>query len=162
MDSCNALFTYRPPVDRWIQDMKFAQDLATARLLGQLLADKITLDSQDQPDIVLPVPLHRRRLAERGYNQSLEIARSLGEKGYRLATDCCQRHKTTAAQSKLPASARRSNVRNAFSVSRLPERAHLLIIDDVMTTGATLNELARTLKKAGAEWVGAWVIARAG
>jgi len=162
LDSCTALFEYRPPIDRWIQDVKFAQDLATAHLLGELLAGKIPADSRKRPAIVLPVPLHRKRLSERGYNQALEIARSLSEKGYRLDPTCCRRHKATSAQSDLPAGARKGNVRNAFSVSRLMKESRVLLIDDVMTTGATLNELARTLKKAGAERVEAWVIARTG
>jgi len=160
LDRCTALFEYRPPVDRWIQDLKFAQDLATAGLLGQLLAGKTPANSREKPAIVLPVPLHRKRLSERGYNQALEIARSLSGKGYRLDPGCCQRHKATSAQSDLPASARKGNVRNAFSVSGLMEGIRVLLIDDVMTTGATLNELARTLKNAGTEQVEAWVIAR--
>lgn len=160
LDSCSALFAYRAPVDGWIQDLKFAQDLATARLLGSLLASRITPDDRERPALVLPVPLHRKRLAERGYNQALEIARSLTEKDYQLDPCCCQRHRATSAQSNLPASVRKQNVHNAFSVSRLPVGAHVLLIDDVMTTGATLNELARTLKRAGAESVEARVIAR--
>lgn len=162
VDRCTALFEYRPPVDRWIQDLKFAQDLATARFLGELLASKLAVENEERPAIVLPVPLHRKRLAERGYNQALEIARSLSEKGYRLDPRCCRRHKATSAQSDLPASARKQNVRNAFSVSRCLDGRRMLLIDDVMTTGATLNELARTLKNAGAERVEAWVIARTG
>jgi len=162
LDSCSALFAYRPPVDRWIQGLKFAQDLATARLLGELLAGKSASDSGERTAIVVPVPLHRKRLAERGYNQALEIARSLSANGYRLDPGCCQRHKPTSAQSDLPASARKGNVHNAFSVSRRLEGRRVLLIDDVMTTGATLNELARTLKKAGAERVEARVIARTG
>jgi len=160
LDSCSALFAYRTPVDGWIQDLKFAQDLSTAGLLGSLLASRITSDDREQPAIVLPVPLHRKRLAERGYNQALEIARSLTGKDYQLDPCCCQRHRATSAQSNLPASVRKQNVHNAFSVSRLPVGAHVLLIDDVMTTGATLNELARTLKRAGAETVRARVIAR--
>ena len=162
VDACTALFNYRPPVDRWIQGLKFAQDLATARLLGELLAGKSASDSGERTAIVVPVPLHRKRLAERGYNQALEIARSLSANGYRLDPGCCQRHKPTSAQSDLPASARKANVRDAFSVSRCLQGCRVLLIDDVMTTGATLNELARTLKKAGAERVEARVIARTG
>jgi len=162
VDRCTALFDYQPPVDRWIQDLKFGQDLAAARLLGELLVSKLSEDHVKGTTIVLPVPLHRKRLAERGYNQALEIARSLSEKGYQLAPGCCQRHKATSAQSDLPARARKGNVRNAFSVPRRLEGHRVLLIDDVMTTGATLNELARTLKNAGAERVEASVIARTG
>ena len=160
LDACSALFSYRPPVDRWIQDLKFAQDLATARLLGGLLADRMSDGEQEIPAVVLPVPLHRNRQAERGYNQALEIARCLSRRGYRLDSACCRRHKPTSAQSGLPAAARRGNVRNAFSVSHIPDGHRVLLIDDVMTTGATLNELARSLKETGVERVEAWVIAR--
>jgi ComF family protein len=162
LDACDALFAYRPPVDRWIQDLKFSQDLATARLLGELLASNMAQHSRIKPAMVLPVPLHRKRLAERGYNQALEIARPLSKKGYRLDPICCRRHKPTSAQSDLPASARNKNVHNAFSAIRPLDGLRVLLIDDVMTTGATLNELARTLKKAGAERVEARVIARTG
>ena len=161
LDACRALFSYRSPIDCWIQDLKFAQDLATARLLGGLLNSRMAEDRPERGTVVVPVPLHRGRQAERGYNQALEIARSLiRRKGYRLDPTCCRRHKPTSAQSDLPASARRSNMRNAFSVSRVPDGGRVLLIDDVMTTGATLNELARSLKQAGAERVEAWVIAR--
>jgi ComF family protein len=138
------------------------EDLATARLLGELLASNMAQISRIKPAIVVPVPLHRKRLAERGYNQALEIARPLSKKGYRLDPICCRRHKPTSAQSDLPASARKKNVHNAFSAIRPLDGLGVLLIDDVMTTGATLNELAGTLKKAGAERVAAWVIARTG
>lgn len=162
LDRCDALFGYRAPVDRWIRDLKFARDLAAARLLGGLLAARIPQDRRVAPAplVLVPVPLHRRRLSQRGYNQALEIARALCETGYQLDAGCCRRRRTTSPQSELPASARRGNVRNAFSVSRLPAGGRVLLIDDVMTTGATLNELARTFKRAGAERVEAWVIAR--
>ena len=162
LDACDALFDYRGPVDGWIRDLKFAQDLAAARLLGGLLAGRIAEDRRGPPATLVPVPLHRKRLAQRGYNQALEIARALCEQGYRLDVGCCRRRRTTSPQSDLPASERRGNVRNAFSVSRLPAGGRLVLIDDVMTTGATLHELARSFKRAGAERVEAWVIARTG
>ena len=159
--SVEVSFPDGPPVDGWIQSLKFAQDLATARLLGELLASNMAPDSRTEPAVVLPVPLHRKRLAERGYNQALEIARSLRRQGYRLYPSQCRRHRATSAQSDLPASARKGNVRNAFSTSGSLEGRRVLLIDDVMTTGATLNELAGTLKNAGAERVEARLIARA-
>ena len=160
IDACRALFAYRPPLEHWIQALKFSQDLGTARLLGTLLVSTLAQDHRQKPAIVLPVPLHRKRLAKRGYNQALEIARSLSDVGYRLDPTCCRRHRPTSAQSELHASARKQNVRNAFSVSAAVEGRCVLLIDDVMTTGATLDELARTVKKAGAQRVEAWVIAR--
>jgi len=160
LDHCQALFGYLEPVDQWIQQLKFRQDLTAARLLGELMAENVAANSEDQPLSLLPVPLHRARLRARGYNQSLEIARPLARKGYALKPDVCRKHKATAAQSDLPARKRRHNVRGAFSVTRPLQGERFLLVDDVLTTGATLNELARTLKNAGAERVEAWVIAR--
>ncbi len=160
LDGCQALFGYLDPVAQWIQQLKFQQDLTAARLLGELLAQRIPANNNDRPVSLLPVPLHSARLRTRGYNQSLEIARPLTRKGYTLKLDVCRKHKATAAQSDLPARKRRHNVRGAFSVTRSLLGEHFLLVDDVLTTGATLNELARTLKNAGAERVEAWVIAR--
>lgn len=159
LNRCRALFTYSNPVDTWIQDMKFRQDLAAARLLGRLLTESLEPDNSDATSI-LPVPLHRKRLAERGYNQALEIARPLRKLGYWLELNCCYRSRDTTAQSVLPASRRRQNLRGAFSVKQALDGRNFILIDDVFTTGATLNELARALKHAGANRVEALVIAR--
>lgn len=158
---CRALFTYQPPVDGWIQKLKFDQDLAAARLLGALLARSLQREVGAASVALLPVPLHRRRLSERGYNQAMEIARPLARCGYRVETRCCTRIRDTGAQSGLPATARRGNMRGAFSVCRPVSGQHFVIIDDVLTTGSTLKELARALTAAGADSVRAWVIARA-
>jgi len=160
LDRCQALFAYAAPIDQWIQAMKFRQDLTAARLLGGLLARRVAVNHTDRPLHLLPVPLHRSRLRVRGYNQSLEIARQLAGRGYALRPGVCLKHRATTAQSDLPASARRDNVRGAFSVTRPLQGERFLLVDDVLTTGATLNELAHTLKNAGAEHVEAWVIAR--
>jgi ComF family protein len=161
LDACHALFGYQPPVDRWIHALKFGQDLAAARMLGQLLADRLTPRRAGQVPSLLPVPLHPRRLRQRGYNQALELARPLLRNGWSLNRCNCQRRRHTAAQAGLPARDRRRNLSDAFSVNSRQDGQHILLIDDVMTTGATLNELARVLKAAGAERVEAWVIARA-
>ncbi len=161
LDACHALFGYQPPVNRWIHALKFDQDLAVARLLGQLLADRLTRSPLGQAPSLLPVPLHPSRLRQRGYNQALELVRPLLDNGWTLSRCRCQRKRYTAAQMGLAARHRRRNLSGAFSVNGRLDRQHILLIDDVMTTGATLNELACTLKKAGAERVEAWVIARA-
>ena len=158
VDRCEALFSYLSPVDRWIQRLKFHQDLGLAHLFGHLLAKQ--LQGQGENVELLPVPLHSRRLRQRGYNQSLEICRPLLARGFRLTGADIQRTRSTSAQSDLPAAARTANIRGAFSVKGNLNGKNILIIDDVMTTGATLNELARTLKKAGARQIHAWVIAR--
>ncbi|HFD80684.1 MAG TPA: ComF family protein [Gammaproteobacteria bacterium] len=160
LDRCRALFQYRKPVDAWIQALKFNRDLAAARLLGGLLLEHMPEAPGDSRPVLIPVPLHRARLGQRGYNQSLEIARPWRSRGYRIDTRLCRRRRSTRAQSELPADARRGNVRDAFAATAELDGGHFVLIDDVMTTGATLNELARTLKRAGARRVDAWVIAR--
>jgi ComF family protein len=160
LDHCHALFSYQPPVDQWIHALKFNRDLATGRLLGELLAAQPIAGEQPAASL-LPVPLHRARLRQRGYNQAMEIARPLLRLGWRLSRCDCRRTKRTEAQSGLPARHRRRNIRGAFTVRSDLEGQTILLIDDVMTTGATLNELARTLKVSGAGRVEAWVIARA-
>ncbi len=161
LEGCQALFTYHPPVDSWIQRLKFDQDLAAGRLLGTLLADSLSSDA-DAPSLsILPVPLHRKRLSERGYNQAMEIARPLVRRGYRIETRCCRRTRNTGAQSGLSAASRKGNVRGAFLATQPLHGRRFVLIDDVLTTGSTLNELALTLKRSGAQSVKAWVIARA-
>ena len=160
LDSCRALFGYQPPVDQWIQRLKFRQDLSLARLLGELLAREVASPTPHSQPVLVPVPLHRKRLAERGYNQALEISRPLHRLGYRIDTDICHRIAATRAQTSLSAQARRANVRSAFSVKKRLQDKAIILVDDVMTTGATLDELAARLKQAGAERVDAWVIAR--
>jgi ComF family protein len=161
IDECRAVFTYHPPVDGWIQRLKFEQDLALGRLLGTLLADSLSPDADAASVSILPVPLHRKRLSERGYNQAMEIARPLTRCGYRIETRCCKRARNTSAQTGLSATGRKGNMRSAFSVTEPLDDRRFILIDDVLTTGSTLNELARTLKRGGAQSVKAWVVARA-
>lgn len=162
-DATTALLHYRPPVDYLVQRLKFSGELAIAPLLSGLLAKQVSSPGTTLPDVLVPVPLHPSRLRERGFNQATEIARLLGRRlqltvNHRL----CRRTRNTDAQSLLPVKIRHWNVRNAFAVTeRIPAR-HVAIIDDVMTTGHTVNELARVLKRAGAKRVDVWVIARAG
>ncbi len=158
LDRCEALFSYQAPVDGWIQQLKFHEDLGAAQLLGKLLASRISPLQKDFQ--VLPIPLHKKRLRERGYNQALEISRPLLGHGFKLLTEQVRREKITAAQSGLNRKARTKNLRGAFSVPGMMKNKNILIIDDVMTTGATLNELAIQLHRAGAGSVHAWVVAR--
>ena len=162
-DATMALLQYRPPVDYLVQRLKFSGELAIAPLLSGLLAPRLRACQGKLPDLVVPVPLHPARLRERGFNQATEIARLLGNElqlpvNYRL----CKRTRNTDAQSLLPVKVRHWNVRNAFTLTGELAVRHVTIVDDVMTTGHTVNELARVLKCAGAERVEVWVIARAG
>jgi len=162
-DAATALFHYHPPVDHLVRRLKFSRELGLGALLGGLLAQRLACRTSSMPGLLIPVPLHRTRLRERGFNQATELARVLGRTlGIPHDPGLCLRHRNTRPQSLLPATARRLNLRNAFSVSgRLPV-THVAIVDDVMTSGHTGDELARTLKRAGAEHVELWVIARAG
>ena len=110
---------------------------------------------------VLPVPLAARRLRERGYNQALEIARHVADAtGARLAPQACERSRDTPAQTDLPWAERAANVQGAFRAPRPLDGATIAVLDDVMTTGATLDEIAGELKRSGASCVVNWVVAR--
>lgn len=116
-----------------------------------------------ESDVVVPVPLHPERLKERSYNQSQLLAAEVGKVlGISLVDDCLVRTCNTEPQMRLPAELRASNVRHAFAcVDRTLDGKKVLLVDDVYTTGATLNECATTLKKAGATVVWGVCVARA-
>jgi len=153
---------YAPPLDRMIQQLKFQQKLHYARLLGSLMAKDIAKRHLDVPDLLIPVPLHNQRLRERGYNQALELARPIAkELGVPLDIYSCKRSRATQEQSSLHARQRGSNVRGAFEVSGILRGRSITIIDDVMTTGSTVSELAKQILQAGAVSVDVWVCARA-
>jgi ComF family protein len=154
-DATRAALAYDFPADALVHALKFRGELALAPLLGSLLRNKASADSVD---VVVPVPLSARRLRERGYNQSVEIARHL-RKGL-LDVGLCERTRDVRPQIELPYDERQSNVRGAFRCTRSLLGAKIAVVDDVMTTGATLNEIARTLKAAGAVHVVNWVVAR--
>ncbi len=157
----SAVFQYAEPVSSLIQALKFHGGLSHARLLGELMAAYLEAGAP-MPRLLLPVPLHRRRLRERGYNQALELARPIARRlGIPLDYRCCLRVAATAMQSQLSVKARRGNVRNAFRVTPRPGFEHVAVIDDVLTTGHTVMELVRCLKAAGAGRVDVWVCARA-
>jgi ComF family protein len=142
--------------------MKYKSSVVIAHGLGLLLAQHINDCRLSLPDQIIPMPLHPGRLAGRGYNQSLEITRPLARTlDIPLNIKACKRIRATQAQSELPAQKRKHNVRKAFEVVARMEGKHVAIVDDVMTTGCTVNELARTLVAAGVERVDVWVCARA-
>jgi ComF family protein len=147
-------------MDRLIQAFKYGSQLA----LGRFFADAFTqrLSGQPPPDAVLPLPLHPRRLRERGFNQAAEIARIVaGRRRLRFVPDLAQRVRDTAPQADLPVDERRRNIRGAFACDRDLTGLRLAVVDDVMTSGASLDELAKVLKKRGASEVQNWVVARA-
>jgi ComF family protein len=159
-DATVAPLAYAFPADVLIQGLKFRSELALAPLLAGVLARHLGTQPL-MPDLVIPVPLHDLRLRERGYNQSMEIARAVAS-FYRLplAADACMRVRNTTAQLGLTLSERRENMRGAFSCRQAFDGKSVAVVDDVMTTGATLDEVAATLKKFGASRVVNWVVAR--
>ena len=157
-DATFALFTYSFPIDRMIQKLKYQSSLQLAKTFGQLLANRMHLTQQL---CIIPMPLHPQRLKERGFNQSLEIAKVLATlTHYQLDYSSCERVKFSPPQASLPLKDRIKNMRNAFACHADLHRQHVLLLDDVMTTGASLNELAKICKKAGAASVSCAVIAR--
>lgn len=158
-DATIAALQYAFPVDVLVQSLKFRGELALAGLLGRLLAERIRGTGAVQ--YVLPVPLANGRLRERGYNQSLEIARFVAQGAHAALTPgLCERTSETAAQTGLSWPERAKNVRGAFHASRALDGASIAVLDDVMTTGATLEEIAAELKRSGAARVVNWVVAR--
>ena len=157
----HAACLYTAPIDRLLPRFKFHEDLAAGRVLSQLMAEAFT--PLAPPDALVPVPLHVRRLRSRGYDQALELARPLARAlGIPLQARLLVRRRATAPQSERDAAARKRNVRGAFCVR--PHAAvprHAVLVDDVMTTGATLHAAASALLLAGVERVDAWVCARA-
>lgn len=153
---------YAWPLDQLLQRFKFHHDLATGELLGGLLAAFLAAGLTTRPDVVIPVPLHPARLRARGFNQALELARPLRTQ-WQLRVDhrLCVRRKNTAVQSTLTARKRRQNLRDAFQVRGPLTGAHVAILDDVITTGATMSALAQALRTAGAARITAWSLARA-
>lgn len=160
VDAAYAAFAYRAPVDRLLPRLKFHGDLAAGRLLAGAMA--VAFADVPRPDALVPVPLARARLRQRGYDQALELARPLARAlGVALVPGGLQRIRDTEAQSRLDALGRRRNVRGAFAPgpgAGLP--GHVALVDDVMTTGATLQAAAVALRRAGVERVDAWVCAR--
>lgn len=169
MSRCVSALVYDAPVDWILTGFKFEAQLANGQLLATLLARRIQscYTNRKMPELLLPVPLHAARWRQRGFNQSLEIARTLARCcNIRLGSRVLRRHKATSPQSELnSAAARRSNVRNAFAVidpTQLDNVSHVAIVDDVITTMSTVNAVASSLASYGIERIDAWSVARVG
>ena len=187
-DGVAAAFVYTWPLAALIQHYKYAGNLALARLLAQAVGESLQTRvdpavggapeanpgpatgamqsyARDQPgrraDVIIPLPLSPQRLRSRGFNQALEIARLLGKStGVPVAAHACRRVRDTTPQAALPWKERARNIRGAFVCDADLTGLRVAIVDDVMTTGATLNEIARNVRKAGAAQVYGWVAAR--
>lgn len=158
-DHAVAAFTYNFPINRFIKALKFHEQL----LLVDFLADELAHNIQQHPDYLLALPLHPLRLQERGFNQSQLLAARLSKRlKIPLLNNACQRVRDTPPQSSLPWKERDKNMRQAFTVTANIDLQgkHIAIVDDVLTTGASISALAATLKQAGCTEVSAWVVAR--
>lgn len=163
-DATQALLSYGFPADAILQHYKYSNALYLSETFGYLLSDNIL---NANCDVIIPMPLHITRQQSRGFNQSLEVAKVVAQQlNIPLDSASCSRIKNTVPQASLPLKERLKNMHGAFQIksdiaSDTIKGKRIAIIDDVMTTGSSLNELAKTLKKAGAMHVECWVIARA-
>lgn len=159
-DSTVALFTYDFPVDGLVIGLKYGQSLQAANFFAEGLAQRLE-KSSEMPDRIIPMPLHPRRLRLRGFNQAVEIARPLSHLiGCRMDIKVLVRDTDTPPQVGRSWAERTSNVRGAFRCLVDLTGLRIAVVDDVMTTGATLNEVARCLKGRGAVQVDNWIVAR--
>jgi ComF family protein len=163
-DSARSLFLYEEPLQTVLTGFKFGGKLSGLDTLSALADQAGAMELFEVPDFILPVPLHRKRLRSRGFNQSLLLARACfplwREK---IQVDLLVRHRQTPPQSRLSGRARRNNLNKAFRLIKTTRVAgkSILLVDDVFTTGSTLRECSTVLKQAGADRVDAFTLARA-
>ena len=156
-------YRYAYPLDRMIQQLKYRNELSVGRVFAHCFAEQLAAVRVALPDVLIPVPLGARRFRGRGFNQAIELARHLSKlTGVEVRTDLVVRVRETAEQAALPRDERRKNVRGAFALLQPLSYVHVAILDDVVTTGSTVNEIAKLLRQAGAEQIQVWAIARAG
>ena len=156
-------YLYAEPLASLVRAFKYRGDTVAGRVLGMLLGERLRERTEPLPDAIVPVPLGPQRFRTRGFNQAMEIGLEIEKRlGIRMRADLVERVRDTSEQAGLPPRQRRLNVRRAFRMLKGAPARHLVVLDDVMTTGSTVNEVARVLRTAGAEIVEVWAVARAG
>lgn len=157
-----AVYAYAAPLDELVKRFKYGGALAVSDWFARALAEELArAPERELPNLILPMPLHESRLGERGYNQAVEIARRLAPiLDIAWTARVCDRTRNTPPQAGLDLKARRRNLRGAFRCDLDLAGKRVALLDDVMTSGASLDELAKTALKAGAARVEAWVAAR--
>ena len=161
-DHSVSLFSYQNDAVKLVQQLKFNEKLVNSRLLGSMLATAINNNVAAVPDSILPVPLHSKRMRQRGFNQSIELARVVNKAcNIPMNVRSVIRARDTRSQTALDKKQRRKNMRGAFQITRAINAQHIAILDDVVTTTSTVNELALLLKRSGVKRVDVWSIARA-
>jgi ComF family protein len=158
-DLARAVFAYAHPVNVLVQQLKYGRELALSGYFAACLAAR--LGPGELPDLIVPMPLHPARLRHRGYNQAAEIGRALASRlDIPMVASACRRVRDTPPQTGLDLAQRRRNLRRAFACGPDVSGRRVALVDDVMTSGASLNELAKTVRAAGAAEVRCWVLAR--
>jgi len=161
-DAAFAPYRYEFPLVELIHRFKYRGQPALSRILGTLLARRLAERGLPRVGALVPMPLHPAREARRGYNQAREIAVFVAEAlGLPLHDGLARRIRHTEEQAALPAMVRAANVSGAFDVPGTAPPPRVAIVDDVLTTGATAEELARALRAAGCRYVEIWAVARA-
>jgi ComF family protein len=161
-DATLAAYQYQFPLDRLVQSFKFSANLALVDFFSDALARQVKHSGMLMPDMIVALPLANKRLASRGFNQSALIADVVGRLlNIKVAHSAMLRIRETPPQAGLSRALRLKNIKGAFDCAGNVDGKHIAVIDDVMTTGATLSEAAKVLKRAGAIKVDAWVLARA-
>lgn len=156
-------FVYASPINGWIQALKFHEQFAVVPFLAHSLWCKLISHYQDQawPQVMLPVPLHAKRLRQRGYNQALLLANYVAQRsGIACVKTAVIKTRVTPAQAGLKKRARRVNVKHAFELAQPLAYQHVALVDDVFTTGATVQEIACLLQQQGIKRVDVWCVAR--
>jgi ComF family protein len=163
-DQCWCLFHYEQTVQKLLIGLKFFDQLLNASLFGHLLSEKLVswYECKPLPEVIIPVPLHPARTRKRGFNQAIEIAKAISQQtAIPIDSRCCKRTRKTLPQSELDKFSRRNNVKNAFTITTSITYQHVAIVDDIFTTGNTVDALAKALRLAGVRQIDVWCIARA-
>ena len=157
-DQLFSLAPYEWPYNQWVGDMKFRENFALAELMAGLMAKQLINIQPTLPEVLLPMPLHRQRRFKRGYNQSWLIASVLSKQlNIKLDHQALSRVKSTTAQSELNKNERKANIKGAFAFHG-KNYQHVALIDDVITTGATVNEACKALRANGVAMISVWTI----
>ncbi len=160
-DSVIAPLRYQDPIDQMLCALKYRQQLSFARTAAGLIADTVRESGELMPDLLVGVPMTHRAVRKRGLNQAVFLAQLIGRQlGIPANSTIIKKLRETDRQSTLNASQRQQNLKDAFHCKGSLENKHIALVDDILTTGATANEISRVLKAAGANRVDVWVCAR--
>ena len=160
-DSVIAPLCYQDPIDQMLCALKYHQQLSFARTAAGLITDTVRESGEPRPDLLVGVPMTHRAVRKRGLNQAVFLARLIGRQlGIPAKSTLIKKLRETDRQSTLNASKRQRNLKGAFHCKGSLEDKHIALVDDILTTGATANEISKVLKAAGANRVDIWVCAR--